>query len=431
MSDQPQAQCTGCQRVVKAKPTKDGAGVKTPMGWRALPDGLLCPECVRSRYYIRGFRVAIRGVVGSEKDSRDATDFRAALVAASSATARFANWYVQRLYAKDLAAAPALEKTKDGKTKLPKATEVDYYRDATLRFPELAPASIVAVAKMVRGWYVSDRFGALVALNRSVRSYRFGDLPVEIPKQAWSLVADDDGKFAIRTQVGPGKSWTVAIGCDRYALPRLKALASGEATAMALKIVRASKTPLAGGGKPTKAWFFRISAMFPRKAKRNQIAEKTLTLGHDAGCLLFGSLEDSEDVFEYGGESLRTTIVGGDRADRKMQIENSLLRADRMPRRKLLRWQKDRTRQCQNRARKVNAKIKLAAATLTRWCVSHGVTSVDYDAQDRGFLPHFPYYALKSAMTSALETEGIGLHTTNETEQEALAGPGSETDVSV
>lgn len=426
-----QAVCTGCQKTMKAKPTKDGSGVKCPMGWRSIADALLCGECVRARYYVRGFRVAIRGVVGSEKDSRDTVDFRASLVAAAKATARFANWYVQRLYAADLAAAPSLAKTKDGKVKLPKAPEVDFYRAATIAFPEMAPASIVAAAKMIRGWYVADRYQVFVQHSRSVRSYRFGDLPVEIPKQAWTLVVGDDGKMAIRTQVGPGKSWHVDIYADPISRSRLKAIDAGEAVPLALKLVRANRTQTAGGGaRPQKAWYFRISAMFPRKAPRKAHQEITLTLGHDPGVLLYGVIEGDDDAFEFPGDALRRIVVGGDKSDKRRQQEHSLARAAKWSKRQLARWGKDRTRVCENRTKKVAYQMKLAAASLARWCVQKGVTSVDYDAQDRGFLPHCPWYALRSAIDSALEREGVALHVTTEpeeTNQAAFVGPEQET----
>lgn len=414
------AEC-GCGKTIKAKPNKDG-GLKTPMGWRRIDDVLLCPDCTQAKYYTRSVRVEMRGLAADEK--RDSKEFRAACSAASMASGRCANWLVQRLLAADLALAP-LGTTKDGKKKLPPCPEIDYYRAACDTFPELAPASIVALCKMVRDWYGARRWDALVALNRSVETYRFGRLPIEIPKQAWRL-EEVDGKFLVRSQVGPGKAWRVKVYAAGRELAALKGIVSGECVPLALKIVRQSKT--LANGATAKAWFFRISVMLPRKPQRQSHQEITLTLGHDPGVLLFGALEGSDDVFEWPGEALRKLIVGGDKADKKRQRELSMSRG-LVPKRQLLRWGKDRTAICENRQRKVNYQLKLCAAALARWCKSRGVTSVDYDVTDRGFLIHCPWHQLKSDLRNTLEREGIALHVigTEATEQDAIVKRDCET----
>lgn len=425
VADHPQLFATcACGQQCTAKPAKDG-GIKTPMRWRKIAGQYTCPACVKNAYYTRGFRVEIRGLAdGSE---RDPIEFRRSLSSAAAASARFGNWLVQQLFLADSQIALPTTTTKDGKTKLHPCPTVDYYREATQRFPELAPASIVAAGKMVCGWYRSRRFDALVRLSRSVESYRFGSLPIEVPKQAWALKTNADGKFEIQTQVGAGASWRVKIYAAGVDMGRLKAIHAGDAIPLALKIVRASKRPIAGSGAPPqKAWFFRISAMFPRTtAIRRQLQEITLTLGHDAGALLFGSLEGSDDVFEFPGGELRRIIVGGDKSDRARQVQDSLARAN-WPKRKAQRWAKDRSRIAENRERKVKTQIQLAADSLARWCQSHGVTSVDYDTVDRGFLPHCPWQQLRQSIHNALEARGIALHVLAP-ESEAIPGPGSET----
>lgn len=396
----------GCQcgKTIKARPSKDG-GPKTPKGWRKLVGVFTCPECVRSAYYTRGFRVEIRGL--AEGEERDVKEFRAALAAASKASARFGNWYVQRLFAADLAASPTLDKTKDGKDKLPPMPEMYVYPEAVKAFPELSGGCIAGLTQMVRGWYAKRRWEALVALNRSVENYRFGYLPVEVRKQDWSLKSLADGKFCIKCAVAPGKSWLVGAWADSINLTRLRQIAKGDAIPLAMKIVRGSKT--LANGERVKSWFFRISAMFPRTPKRNTHKEITLTLGHDPGCLLFGSLEGSDDVFEFPGVSVREIIVNGDKADKKRQQQASMCRQF-TSRRGAERWGRHRSKLCEKRNRQIGKQIELAAASLARWCVSHRVTSVDYDTRSMGFVCHFPWHALKQKIHDVLEREGIALH---------------------
>lgn len=415
--------CAVCGLERKTRPNKDG-GLKLPKGWRKLPEPT-CKACAAKSYYTRGFRIEISGLA----EEREFKEFRAALSAAAKASARFGNWLVQKLYAADLAAMPVLEKTKDGKTKLPPCPSVDYYRDAVAAFPELSGGCISGLGQMVRQWYSARRYEALVSLNRSVENYRFGFLPVEVRKQDWSL-REQEGKLVIRAAVQPGKSWLVKIYADRFNFARLKQIQAGDAIPLGCKIVRATKQPIAGSNAPPrKAWFFRISAMFPRTVKRKSHQEVTLTLGHEANQLLFGALEDSDEVFEFPGLELRKMIVGGDRTERRWQGEISMRRGI-WSKRKQARWSLDRTRRCENRQRKIAAQLKLIAAALTRWCKSHGVTSVDYEVKDMGFIPHFPWRKMRDDMHNALEREGIALNVvdTNQESSAALVGPGGDTD---
>lgn len=419
-----------CGKVAEARQNKDGRP-KIPKTWRRIDGVLTCRDCVKRAYYTRAIRVQIRGVAPGEE--RTAGEFRKTLSAASNASARFGNWYVQRLLAADLALAPTLEKTKDGKTKLPPMPAVDYYREAVKAFPELSGGGISGLAQMVKQWYGARRFDALIALNRSVESYRFGYLPVEVRKQDWKLMRDEDGKLTIRCSVNPGRSWTVSVYADARSRSQLEQIEHGEAVALACKIIRASKQPVAGSGAPPrKAWFFRISAMFPRKPKRQQHREITMTLGHDAECLLYGAIDGSDEerhVYQSPGVTLRKLIVGGDKSDRAHQQEWSAARGI-WSRRKVARWQQDRTRMCENRRRKLGKLIELEAAKLARWCVRMNVTSVDYETADRGFLPHFPWRVLRDKISFALEAESIGfaaIDTANHEDSEALAAPGSDT----
>lgn len=403
--------CCGCSREQKAKPNRDGAP-KCPRGWKAVGDGLLCRECKAERFFIRAVRMKIVGVHpsdGGKQAAREMPELRAALSAAAKASARFGNWYVQRLFAADLAVAP-LEKTKDNKSKLPPCPEIEgWYREAVAMFPDLSGGCLSGLSRSVRAWYSSRRWDALIGLSRSVESYRFGYLPVHVREQETRVEVDADGKYVLRISITPGQSWALSIYVDGRNLAYLRKIMAGDATKLAAKIVRRSGATLPGQ-PPKKAWYAQVSAMFPRTlGRRASHQEITLTLGHDPGCLLFGTLEGSDDVFEFPGVALKNTIVGGDKTDRALQQEHSLARGV-WSKRKLSRWQRDRSEQSRSRQRKIKSQLQLAAAALARWCLAHDVTSVDYDTAPRGFVPHCPYRELRDALTHALEPHGIGLH---------------------
>lgn len=438
------------ERQWKSNPTKDGATAKTPRGWRKIDGEFVCGDCVSQRFYARSFRVEITGLAGDKVDKygRTIETFRKQLRAASKEAARYGNWLVQRLFAADPAAStPSAQwpTTKDGKPRLPTLPEVEWY--VPQQFADISPATITALAKMVRQWYGERRWEAFVALNRSIENYRFGYLPVEVRAQDWQIAAGDDGRYCFRRiAVQPGPSWDVSVYCDVRNLHVLRQCVDGEAIPLGLKIVRRSKQPIPGSnGKPVKRWFFRVSVLLPRKPRRQSHQEITMTLGHDRGVLLFGALEGDAKPFEFPGVEIRHLIVGGDKSDRLRQQEQAITRG-LMPRRMHRRWSTDRTRACENRLRKIDYQLWLAAKALARWCASRHVTSVDYDLTDHGFLPHFPYRALRDRIAMKLEEQGIALHCLDargelvrsegqelpagapkEHLQEALAGPGSET----
>jgi hypothetical protein len=279
--------------------------------------------------------------------------------------------------------------------------------------------------QMVRGWYSERRFELFVTMARSVDNYRFGRLPVEVRAADWKIASYDANKGVgvVRgLTVGPGKSWAAKIYCDVRNRQRFALLTSGDAIPLALKIVRGTKEPFPGATTRSKAWFVRVSAMFPRSERQRSKSLRTLTLGHDPGSLLFGYLDDvsagrpnqpDDETFEFHGDAVREMIVGGDRSDRRRQQDHSLTRP-LMSRRKFRRWRLDRTRRCENRARKIDMQLRLAAAALVRWCQQRGVDDVIYDTSDRGFVPHFPYRRLRDYIGCGLEAAGVSLVTTGE-----------------
>lgn len=421
------ATCAVCGRTQKARPAKAG-GVKTPRGWKKVADGLRCRECTRSAMFARSVRTRIVAV--EDDKGRDAKAFYQALYAASNDAAAFANWYIQQLYKADEGTLPI---ARDGK--LPACPQVDFYGQATRLFPRLAPTSICSLAQMVRGWYAADRFACLLLKNRMVRTFKTLELPIPVHVQSWRFDGEAGGGIAIKAQIGPGHSWRFIVRTDGSELGRLKSLIAGDGERGAAMFVKRRRAKRPGESTPPpKVWQFRIAGLFPRRAPRQSHQEVTLRLGFDAGMLLFGALEDSDDVYELYGCDAKKIIVGGDRSDRIRQVDASKMRG-LWSRRKVRRWQADRTIACERRAKKLGKLIELYAADLARWCRSHGVTAVDFDATDRGFMPHFPYAQLRGRIACALENIGIALHVLDadgeplaeQRKQEALVGPGSET----
>ena len=92
-----------CGKEIKARPAK-GGGLKTPKRWKKVGDDVFrCPDCTKGSFLARSIRLSIVDVVSPE--TRTKAEMYSALVSASSDLARFANWYVQRLFVTDPALA--------------------------------------------------------------------------------------------------------------------------------------------------------------------------------------------------------------------------------------------------------------------------------------------------------------------------------------
>lgn len=421
--------CIDCAAERQSSVAKDGSA-KTPMGWRKIEGGYRCGKCQKKAFVGRSIRLRILRPAANEE--RDMQAMYRALNAASVESNKFANWYLQRLLAADLlqlAHCEGLPKT-SGKVKLPPAPNVEWYREGTRLFPSVAPSSLVQQARMVASYYAKERFAALVAMNRNVRSYRWDGLPVIVNAQAWKLVRIDSDRIVLRAQIGPGKSWHLDVFVEGENLQRMRGIADGAIIPGTAVFVRRARAPRPGEAKRVRVWYLRISAQVPRALRRNsRIAKSVLTLGYDAESLLYGSVDDSEDAYEYSGYELRKSIVKYERLDRRRQIDASV-RREQWSKRKARRWAADRTAACEKRANKTAAEIDLCAAHLTRWCESHGICEVNFDRSPRGFLNTFPYRRLADRIQTSLENAGIAIFFSGDEADEsqvAFAGPGSET----
>ncbi|MCI0357920.1 MAG: hypothetical protein L0211_05455 [Planctomycetaceae bacterium] len=413
--------CGAQAKAPKAHPDKpfrrlkDGS-LAAPMGWKKTADNMRCRDCTRANYITRSVRVRL---IGAESGNADEwAVIRKSLNANSALVAKFANWYLQRLLAADLAMQPF-------EGKLPACPEVDYYADARRLFPTINPQGLGQAARTVRAYYADRRFAVLVAKNRNVDTYRWDGLPIPVHVQSWSLVAEEDRGIILRIGGEAGGSWRVKIYADGINLTRVHQLMSGEAEAGAASFIRRARPPREGeakGQRRKRSWYLRIAGRFPKPtAKRKRLATKVLTLGHDKECLLYGVTDhDGDEPVEIHAADLRSMICGHRRRDRKRQVDcSTIYRA--MPRRKAKRWAAARTVLAAKHQAKVTQVLKEVASHVAWKCERLGVDEVNYDPTDRGWIDGFPFHRLKSALANALEGRGIAFHSTGDDSSPAEA----------
>lgn len=380
-----------------------------PRGWKRSGAGLRCPACTQANYLNRSIRVRLVNMAND--DWSEFAACRQHLAAASGQVAQFSNWLLQQLLAADLAMAPYAG------NELPPCPKIDYYDEATRLFPAIAPRGLCTAAQMVTSYYRERRFAVLVAKQRNVDTYRWDGLPVPVSNQAWKIVSIDAAGILLRIQGAAGKSWLIKAYADGINWQRMKQLFAGEAEGGAAFFVRRARKPQPGeprGATRKRSWFLRISARVPKPSFRKSrgVALKVLTLGHDAESLLFGVTDDpADEPLELPALDLRTQVAGHIKRDAKRQIDATTWYRQ-MPARKRRRWAARRRAACDKANAKVAYTIKCVAAELARMCEARGIGEVNYDTTDRGFLPRFPYFKLRSAIACALENAGIMLHVT-------------------
>jgi hypothetical protein len=411
-----QVQCIECEARTHTKPAKTGA-LKTPIRWRKVAeDQFRCPKCQAKSYMGRSLRLSILGPGGEE--TRDKKEMYSALVAASGQSNRFANWLVQRLVAADelqlasVRARLAITGESPEKVKIPPTPKVDYYREARTLFPEIDPSGMCQLAQMVIRAYSSERVQCLLAMNRSVRSYRWDDLPVVVPQSRWRLLADEDGKLLVRIKIGPGKSWTLAASAEAQHLRWLRGVLTGDVIPGMAMFVRRARPPRPGETQRVRVWYLRISCQVPRPTKRSLDQPEKLSLRHEADMLLTGRIagrDDDDSLFQFPALDLRKLIVAHRQRDYLRQIDASHRRFH-WSKRKAQRWNNDRTEACRKQAAKVRNELALVAKALAHWCVRRRVGRVEYDVTPKGFCDPFPYHMLIDRIRTTLENEGIELH---------------------
>lgn len=418
-----QARCGQCAATVKARAAKDG-GLRTPRGWTKEGDGWLCGKCRQALYITRAVRMEFVDVAPSEL--RTKSEFYEAAWLASIACAKFANWYLQRLFAADPAAAMRF----GPKPKLPPLPTVDFYRAATVTFVDLSPRVICQLAQSVRSYYSRERWECFVAMTRCVRSYRWSALPIPIPRQAWSIITLPDDTLGISLAVGPGSNWKLKMRADPVARGALAKVLAGEATAGAASLRMVSRELRSGErqGQRRKFWTLRIAVRLPKPKARQSHQDKVLQLGHDGECLWVGSILDDADgeLWEFPAVRLKQRIVGHWLRDKRRQIDDQQ-QGRHLSRRARKRLRGERTALCDKHQSRVKEEIKLQIATLVGRCVSAGVTAVEYDTADRGWMKSFPWHQTQTQLAAALENEGIACHLLNQ--DTACARPMGDTEV--
>lgn len=414
--------CARCGASSSGRPNKEGQA-KLPRGWLRAGEEPVCGKCREAAWMLRSVRVTISGPLCGDDEPIESYRARQhelwlALGAAARDSARLANWLVQRLLAADPLAAmtqdeiDALPRTRGGGPKVPPCPEIDYYRTATARFGALAPKAIVSIAQRVREVYSEERFAALVALSRGVRSYVRHELAVDVPSQAWRI--ERAGKrWVLRTAIAPGASWRLVVYADAWAAGYLEQLADGRALGRGLQLVRRGVRERETDsreqhGRRKKVWCAQLALLVPRPTRRRQAADRevTLVLGHDAEALWYGHLLEEPGVeYTWRGERLRRLVGQPSHGG-----EDPLWRRG-LARRRQRRWLESHQRRARRRDDRIQAELDTAARDCGLWCRRQGVTSVDYDATDRGYFGgRGPYHLAARRLALALENQGIALH---------------------
>jgi hypothetical protein len=148
-----------------------GKSERLPHGWKRLDEGIYCEACWRERYNLRSIALPVVEPVGAEWGT-----FREALKGGWTEATAAANWMMTELYARDV--------RRNGEEKMSRMARVYLYPEARLRFPRLAPQTVVSIENHVQAAYLSARYELVWTCSASLPVHRY-PLPLPVHNQSW------------------------------------------------------------------------------------------------------------------------------------------------------------------------------------------------------------------------------------------------------
>jgi hypothetical protein len=296
-----------------------------------------------------------------------------------------ANWAVHRLYGLDM----------PGQAKLPATiTEWYGYGDAGLHFPAWgdwagAMSSAQCVLRGVHRKYKQDRFGFMVRGDR-ILNFRY-PYPFPVHNKDWKAGYADGGFPQVELPLpGIGR---VTIRLKRRAdfgrqLAGFRDLVEGAAKKGEAALYRNGKGDL----------LLKLVGHFPKRDRGKPL--NVAYVSADPAALLVVEVNGHKANVTNGDhirrEFARTrSMIGRHKAflERARQDKKREVRMDRRQRASLNKFVADR---CDKQNARVQTFAKQVAAQVARMCERKGVGVVCYDDAATGFMPDFPWHALKT-----------------------------------
>lgn len=397
------ATCTACGCERKTKPRADGTPA-IPKGWREFGGEVLCPACKAARYVTRVISLPVAAPLDGEWK-----ELREALREAFRTSRMVANTIVQELFK----AEPPIE---PGATRLPPVPKVDVYGAVRDRFPDYPSHAVTALIQRVTAVYMKERFAVLIAGKRSLRSYRDDGIPFVAKGATVGLGTVGEGAgeaLTVAMRIGT-RRWTLKLrGGHRHERHAaiLRRVISGELRNGDVMLQErpcgathrnGGETRANGGGARWKTdLMVRVVVTLPAEARRN---EGVLVCGTGEDCLLWAT-HNGERIWALHEDHLPRRIAAYQ--DRLHRLSDDRKAEQRPPHRSRASLQDQCEVSARRMKRALNSVVQRAAAALVGFARRRGCGRIALDDSERGYLPSFPWAALRRQIESKCKEFGV------------------------
>jgi hypothetical protein len=358
---------------------RTGKNKRLPTGWKRHENVVYCDTCWRQRYLLRAIALPVASPVEITWSA-----LRNEIKALWVETTRCCNWMAMELYARDI------RRGKDD-VKMPPMPKVYLYPEARAAFPGLPAQSVAALEQAMQKKYRARRYEVLWTRAASLPTCRY-PTPFPVHNQSWhAMLIDSRPVVSVRLQTERRELRLKSGPQFRRQMEAFQLMARGEAVCGELAIYQQGDALMV----KMVAWLPRPAAA---KGNTGELRVKTA-----ADSLLIASNAKEEAIWRYHGDHLRRWVA--------------------IHRNRLQRWSDDA--KYENRpipsfagrreaaAAKFHHRMASAAheiaAQLAGYARRRRFAAVEYNDQEQGFCPQFPWARLRALIAEKLDAYGIGL----------------------
>lgn len=385
--------CGSCQRPSKSE--------RLPHGWKRRQECVYCDHCWRERYTIRSVAMPVAEPIGVEW-----AEFREALKQGWAQTTAAANWMMTELYARDI--------RRNGEDKMPPMARAYLYPEARLRFPYLAPQTVVSIENTVQATYRAARYEVVWTSAASLPTHRY-PLPLPVHNQSWEATIAEE-RPVVRVRLGD-RWWELRLKGGprfRWQTEGYRQIVSGEAIKgeLALYRVRAHDGKFAGrpnGDQKVKYTVMcKMVAWLPRGTGRDAPKPRGVLRVHTANDMLLVAVNlKDERTWRYHGNHLRRWA-----AEHRRTLQNFAddQKAEQRP---MPSFADRRTAAALKYRNRTRSAVREIAAQLVGYAARRGFSAISYDDSLTGFCPEFQYSALLEQIRTKCDEQGLEFEYSN------------------
>jgi hypothetical protein len=365
--------CSSCGVTRESPVARDGTP-RTPRAWKIITGDVFCPKCKTVRYVLRAVTIPVRPEITEVYDM---------IRSAQREATRLANWLTTQYYASDCLALAT-------ESKLP-AWKCPYlYNEARQRFPLIDPNAVVAVINTVQSKYRALRFD-LWRAKISLPTFR--DIPLQVPKQAWRLGTDDSGALTFSFRLLA--EWrTVRIRRDAQFRRQLGTIAQ----------IMGGDTETGEGALYFKdrALMLKIAAWMPRAARG--LAVGTIMAGTSTESFLIARSATGSE-WRLNADHVRRWIIGATAKQTRLSED---LKAERRFPKQMRAGIVDRMGHVATiRANRMDSWMHEASRSLVNWAVRQKAATIQWDDNDKSFMPSFPWFIFRQRIEDKCKVAGV------------------------